>query len=233
MEYLNWTILLIFEIALEVFFIVLIFWLIIEYFLRLIKNDKIYYQLAFYIPLLRNIVWIFYIGYLFSLLLNSHLIFGLVVLVSFLIFKWNYLKSFFYGIIFKVQKGNVIGQYIKFKDKKGMIHDLKNTRMDIELSNGDVLQYPYYLLINEPISMPVLGKLNKVSLLLDVNTDKKEEYLLDIKKQILLNPYIVSPNKMRLDFIEDKNGKEKLKVILYTCQESYISRITDYIHSIN
>ena len=233
MEYLNWTILLILELAFEVFFIYLFFWIILEYFLRLIKNDELYYQLTFYIPIFRNIVWGFYIGYLFLLMIEFQYIFGSAILLTFLIFKWNYLKSFFYGLFFKIQKGNVIGQYIKLKDKKGMIHDLKNSRMDIELSNGDILQYPYHLLINEPISMPILGKLNKISILLDVNTDKKDEYLIQLKKQILLNPYIVSPNKIRLDYIEDKKGKEKLKLVMYTCQESYISRITDYIHSLN
>ena len=118
------------------------------------------------------------------------------------------------------------------KDKSGMIHGLKSARMDLELSNGDILQYPYYLLINNPISMPVLGKLNKVSILIDINTENKGEFLLHVKKQILLNPYVVSPNKVRLDFIEDNKGEEKLKVIVFTCQESYVSKITDYIHSI-
>ena len=113
-----------------------------------------------------------------------------------------------------------------------MVQSLKNTTIDLELSNGDILQYPYHLLINEPISMPILGKLNKVSLLIDVNTENKVDFKSHVKKQILLNPYVVSPNKLRLDFIEDNNGVEKLKVIVYTCQEIYVSRITDYIRSI-
>ena len=233
MDVINSTILLMLEIALEVVSIYLLFWIILEYLLRLVKNDGLYYQLSFYIPQIRNIVWVFYISYLFLLLIDFQLIFGSIVLICFLIIKWKYLKSFFYGIFFKIQKGNVVGQYIKLKDKRGMIHDLKNSRMDLELSNGDILQYPYHLLINEPISLPILGKLNKISILIDVETEDKTAYLLNFKKQILLNPYVVSPNKVRLDFIEDKKGKEKLKVVVYTCEEIYVSRITDYIRSIN
>ena len=233
MDVINSTILLMLEIALEVVSIYLLFWIILEYLLRLVKNDGLYYQLSFYIPQIRNIVWVFYISYLFLLLIDFQLIFGSIVLICFLIIKWKYLKSFFYGIFFKIQKGNVVGQYIKLKDKRGMIHDLKNSRMDLELSNGDILQYPYHLLINEPISLPILGKLNKISILIDVKTEDKTAYLLNFKKQILLNPYVVSPNKVRLDFIEDKKGKEKLKVVVYTCEEIYVSRITDYIRSIN
>jgi len=233
MDVINSTILLMLEIALEVVSIYLLFWIILEYLLRLVKNDGLYYLLSFYIPQIRNVVWVFYISYLFLLLIDFQLIFGSIVLICFLILKWKYLKSFFYGIFFKIQKGNVVGQYIKLKDKRGMIHDLKNSRMDLELSNGDILQYPYHLLINEPISLPVLGKLNKISILIDVETEDKSAYLLNFKKQILLNPYVVSPNKVRLDFIEDKKGKEKLKGVVYTCEEIYISRITDYIRSIN
>jgi len=233
MDIINSTILLMLEIAFEVLSIYLLFWFILEYLLRLVKNDGLYYQLSFYIPQIRNIVWVFYISYLFLILIDYQLIFGSIVLICFLIIKWKYLKSFFYGMIFKIQKGNVVGQYIKLKDKSGMIHDLKNSRMDLELSNGDILQYPYHLLINEPISLPVLGKLNKISILIDVETEDKTAYLLNVKKQILLNPYVVSPNKVRLDFIEDKKGKEKLKVVVYTCEEIYVSRITDYIRSIN
>ena len=233
MDVINSTILLMLQIALEVFSIYMLFWIILEYLLRLVKNDGLYYQLSFYIPQIRNIVWVFYISYLFLLLIDYQLIFGSIVLICFLIIKWKYLKSFFYGMFFKIQKGNVVGQYIKLKDKRGMIHDLKNSRMDLELSNGDILQYPYHLLINEPISLPVLGKLNKISILIDVETEDKTAYLLNVKKQILLNPYVVSPNKVRLDFIEDKKGKEKLKVVVYTCEEIYVSRITDYIRSIN
>ena len=233
MDVINSTILLMLQIALEVFSIYMFFWIILEYLLRLVKNDGLYYQLSFYIPQIRNIVWVFYISYLFLLLIDYQLIFGSIVLICFLIIKWKYLKSFFYGMFFKIQKGNVVGQYIKLKDKRGMIHDLKNSSMDLELSNGDILQYPYHLLINEPISLPVLGKLNKISILIDVETEDKTAYLLNVKKQILLNPYVVSPNKVRLDFIEDKKGKEKLKVVVYTCEEIYVSRITDYIRSIN
>jgi hypothetical protein len=233
MNIINSTILLMLEIAFEVLSIYLLFWFILEYLLRLVKNDGLYYQLSFYIPQIRNIVWVFYISYLFLILIDYQLIFGSIVLICFLIIKWKYLKSFFYGMFFKIQKGNVVGQYIKLKDKSGMIHDLKNSRMDLELSNGDILQYPYHLLINEPISLPVLGKLNKISILIDVETEDKTAYLLNVKKQILLNPYVVSPNKVRLDFIEDKKGKEKLKVVVYTCEEIYVSRITDYIRSIN
>jgi hypothetical protein len=233
MDIINSTILLMLEIAFEVLSIYLLFWFILEYLLRLVKNDGLYYQLSFYIPQIRNIVWVFYISYLFLILIDYQLIFGSIVLICFLIIKWKYLKSFFYGMFFKIQKGNVVGQYIKLKDKSGMIHDLKNSRMDLELSNGDILQYPYHLLINEPISLPVLGKLNKISILIDVETEDKTAYLLNVKKQILLNPYVVSPNKVRLDFIEDKKGKEKLKVVVYTCEEIYVSRITDYIRSIN
>ena len=144
MDVINSTILLMLEIALEVVSIYLLFWIILEYLLRLVKNDGLYYQLSFYIPQIRNIVWVFYISYLFLLLIDFQLIFGSIVLICFLIIKWKYLKSFFYGIFFKIQKGNVVGQYIKLKDKRGMIHDLKNSRMDLELSNGDILQYPYH-----------------------------------------------------------------------------------------
>ena len=232
MELINSIILLILGIAFEVFFIYLIFWLVIEYLLRLVKNDELYYKLYFYIPILRNVVWVFYISFLLLLLIEYQLIFGFIVSCSIIILKWNYLKSFFYGLFFKLQKGNVVGQYIKLKNNAGMVQSLKNTTIDLELSNGDILQYPYHLLINEPISMPILGKLNKVSLLIDVNTENKVDFKNHVKKQILLNPYVVSPNKLRLDFIEDNNGVEKLKVIVYTCQEIYVSRITDYIRSI-
>ena len=80
MELINSIILLILGIAFEVFFIYLVFWLVIEYLLRLVKNDELYYQLYFYLPILRNVVWVFYISFLLLLLIEYQLIFGFIVL---------------------------------------------------------------------------------------------------------------------------------------------------------
>ena len=90
MDVINSTILLMLEIALEVVSIYLLFWIILEYLLRLVKNDGLYYQLSFYIPQIRNVVWVFYISYLFLLLIDFQLIFGSIVLICFLIIKWKY-----------------------------------------------------------------------------------------------------------------------------------------------
>ena len=82
MELINSIILLILGIAFEVFFIYLIFWLVIEYLLRLVKNDELYYQLYFYIPILRNVVWVFYISFLLLLLIEYQLILDLLLAVQ-------------------------------------------------------------------------------------------------------------------------------------------------------
>ncbi len=220
-------VLLIFKIALDVAVIIFIFWFIQAYLTRWIKDDYWYHQIMFYNPVLRNIIWILYSCYIIYLVIEINQFFGLLIALFILVLMWTSIKNLFYGIIYKIQTGNVIGQQVNLKEHSGKISALRNTKVDLELDNGQIIQYPYHVFFKDVTSSPEYGNLKKVSVLLDMKI--KEIDLKQIERSILSNPYVVAPEKLVIEIIDDNSSNKKLKIILFTAHQKYISRVTKFL----
>ncbi len=220
-------VLLIFKIALDVAVIIFIFWFIQAYLTRWIKDDYWYHQIMFYNPVLRNIIWILYSCYIIYLVIEINQFFGLLIALFILVLMWTSIKNLFYGIIYKIQTGNVIGQQVNLKEYSGKISALRNTKVDLELDNGQIIQYPYHVFFKDVTSSPEYGNLKKVSVLLDMEI--KEIDLKQIERSILSNPYVVAPEKLVIEIIDDNSSNKKLKIILFTAHQKYISRVTKFL----
>ncbi len=83
------------------------------------------------------------------------------------------------------------------------------------------------MFIKDVTSSPEYGNLKKVSVLLDMKI--KEIDLKQIERSILSNPYVVAPEKLVIEIIDDNSSNKKLKIILFTAHQKYISRVTKFL----
>ena len=148
------SLIIVFRIIFELVFFVFLFWVSREYLVRLVQNQLIKKRLIFYIPIARNVFWFFYSIYIFSLLIEVNLIFGLVTLIFLLLVFWTSIKNLIYGVLYKIQKGDVYGFNITIDDQSGVIVALKNTKIEIENDQGKLFQYPYISLFE--VKLPLM-----------------------------------------------------------------------------
>ncbi len=219
----------------------LVFWFFQKYVIRWIKNDRIHDALEFYIPVMRNTVWVlFIIDLLYEVILlnyQSSWVKGIMACGMFgiiIAFVWGIIRDFIQGIIFKFQKGNIIGQRIKLDDFSGEIVQMKNTKLDIQLENGEIIQYPYSKLTSKVVTKPTIARHLKscsfsISVPYGTHLEKTKE---QITRYMLNIPWVISGMKMKIEVIDQNLEEINLKIIVYTIDEKYISKIKQEVDSL-
>lgn len=95
---------------------------------------------AVYVPIIFNFVWIFFFFYTVYVLALVNPIITFFISTIILIATWGYVKDFIQGTLFKVRKGNIIGQLIRMNDASGKVFNMKSTRIHIRLDNGEIIE---------------------------------------------------------------------------------------------
>lgn len=208
--------------------IILITHLIINrYILRWIKNKRNQSKAGIYIPIGINIVWIAFFLYTIYELALINLIISIFISGLILIATWSNIKDFIQGIVFRLQEGNITGQRIKIDDFSGKVIKMRNTRIDIQVENGEIVQYPYSKLANQVIGISNSVKHYKYCTF-SVSVPLAEG-IEDTNNQIVTKlyniPWIVSTMKIETEIIDHDSEKIHVKIKAYTLDEKFIPKI--------
>ena len=222
------SLIIVFRIIFELVFFVFLFWVSREYLVRLVQNQLIKKRLIFYIPIARNVFWFFYSIYIFSLLIEVNLIFALVTLIFLLLVFWTSIKNLIYGVLYKIQKGDVYGFNITIDDQSGVIVALKNTKIEIENDQGRLFQYPYISLFTQKVSIPDNGKTQLLSFRFDAIDNLLDLDLTDLKRKLMCCPYVVQSGRLRIEIINE-NQKDVLFISLMVYNTKYSSVVRAYV----
>ena len=211
--------------------IFIFFWIVLKHIIPRIKNEQLQDNLQFYMPLIRNIIWVFYcIDVIYELtMVNQYVTLGLFGVG--LALSWQFVRDFIQGIIFGLQKGNIIGQRIKVEDYSGIVVELSSTKLHLETDNGEIIQFPYNKVTSEVIAKPTVAKYLKscsftVTLSSKVDIDKAKQKLL---RHLLNMPWVISSMQVKVEILEQESEKTDIKVVVYTSDEKYIPRIKQEI----
>ena len=196
-----------------------------------IRNERLQEHLRFYLPLVRNVVWIlFCIDLIYEIsLINlfvSLSLFGVIIALL-----WQLVRDFVQGIIFGFQKGDIVGQRLKINDYSGVVSAQTTTKLHLEIENGEIIQFPYSKVTSQLVSKPtVAGHLKTCSFSVvlseKVNIDAAKDKL---TSHLLSMPWVISTMKIKVEVVEERNANIELKVVVYTSSEKYISRIKQEI----
>lgn len=230
-DYESISLLLIFRIIFEITFFILFFWISREYLVKFLRDQKWKKKLTFYIPIARNIFWVFYAFYIFSFLVNVNTVLAIVTLGFLMAIFWKSIINLIYGIIYKIQKGNVYGSQITINEFTGLIISLKNTKMEIESEDGKVFQFPYISLFNQKVSIPTIGKSKFVAIKYNLKKQLSDEDIFNIKKQILCCPYVINPSGLSVEII-NKEQKKILSIKLLVLNTLYVQSLNNHLDKI-
>lgn len=206
-----------------------------RYVIRFIKNERKQSSMSLYAPLVINIIWIIF--FLFSIyelaLINPIISISFSALILFI--AWNNVKDFVQGTIFKLQQGNIIGQRIKVDAYSGVVIKMRNTTIDLQLENGETVQYPYSKLSKQVIGISTTVKYFKYCSL-NISAPYTEE-IETLKSQIVTHlyniPWIVSSMSIKTEFIVRDSETIDIKIGAYTLDEKFIPKIQQALNKIN
>jgi len=196
-----------------------------------VKKEAQESLLSVYVPITINFVWIFFILYCIYLLAIINPLVSVFISSLVLLATWNYVKDFVQGTIFKVQKGNLVGQLINVNDFSGKVVKMKNTRIYLQIENGEIIEYPYSKLSDTIIAISSnVEDYKKCTLNISVPITKEIE---EIKRQLRLQlfniPWIVSNQEIKIDIISQDLETINFKISTYTLDEKFIPKIQQIV----
>ena len=222
----------VFKLIFQISFFIFLFWFTRLYLVKLVKPLPLQKRFLFYIPIVRNLFWIFYSFYVFSFLLSINSTFALVVLIFLVLIFWRLIKDLVFGLIYKIQKGNVIGHNISIDKISGVIVALKNTKIEVRSENDEVFQFSYSLLSLQKISIPNINKSKVLSLNYNLDKIPTNDQLKDFRRNLFSIPYIVAPDRSNIQII-DSNNKILLIVKVFLPSERYIELVQKNIDELS
>lgn len=207
--------------------IVIAHWLISRYVIRFVRNEHRQRSLGLYVPLITNIIWILYFLYTFYVLALINPVISIFVFGLILALTWNYVKDFVHGTLFKLQKGNLAGQRIKADGFSGEVIRMRNTKIDLQLENGEIIQYPYSKLSNQAIGISTSVKHQKYFTIQHTVRYKgdPESLKMEVNSSLLNIPWIVSTMNIKTEILERDSEKTVIRINGYTLDEKFILKI--------
>ena len=227
-DYQHISLFVIFRIIFEITFFVFFFWLSREYLVKFLRDIKWRKRLTFYIPIARNIFWFFYAFYIFSYLLNVNVILAGITFVFLMLIFWKSIINLIYGIVYKIQNGNVYGSQITINEFSGLIVSLKNTKMEVESEAGKIFQFPYVSLFAQKVSIPTIGKSMLINLKYELKNHLSEQDVFNLKKQILCSPYVINPSALSVE-VYNLELKKMLSIKLLVLNSKYIDSLKSHV----
>jgi len=183
--------------------------------------------LSVYLPITINFIWIFFFLYSIYELALINPVLSIFITSIVLFTTWNYINDFVQGTLFKVRKGNLVGQLIKLNDYSGEVVKMKNTRLHLQLENGQIVEYPYSKLSNAIIAISTnVENYKNSSLSISVPfTNEIEETKIQLRIQLFNIPWIATNKNIKIETVHKDSGKIDFKINFYTLDEKFVPKI--------
>jgi|GEM_PF-2878842 len=216
MEFGNIPFKLIILLLLQAFWIFIFFAFVQHLLVRLIKRERLQDWLSFYTPIIRNVVWIIFAVRIIYLLGKFQPLLVLAIAGIVIALLWSVLRDFVQGTLFRLQKGDIVGQQIKVENYKGKVIQMGETKLSIELKNGEIVQIPYHKLFTNVIIKPIANRDFKKQTIVVPFTSSATSFN-NIKrlltKRLLAYPWVVIKNGVNVElFTEPETNEQKIKI---------------------
>lgn len=147
---------------------------------------------------------------------------------------WSFVYDFVHGTFFKFQRGNLLGKTIKMKDLEGKVVKLGSSRINLQLENSEIIEYPYSKLSSEVILIRSQRE-NYINSTINISVPFKNE-IEDLKQQLRIQlfniPWIVSNKDIIIKIVNQDSIKIDFKINVYTLDEEFTPKIRHALESI-
>ncbi|MFT6783774.1 MAG: hypothetical protein ACJA1A_003715 [Saprospiraceae bacterium] len=220
-------------IASQVFLVLLGFWVVNKIILPFVKNEKWHDRLSFYAPVLRNILFGLIILQTVVIIGSKYPLVSIGLLAGMIAMTWGFSKEVVQGTIFKLQRGNIVGQRIKLKEYSGKVVNMNDTKLELESEQGEVIQIPYSDIANSVEVKPSSARyLKSCSVKFQLNNENHITFQKKVLDRIGSIPYVITSIQPKFEVIQTEGNQTELKVVVYTNSEEYIPTIRKQLMSV-
>ncbi len=224
---------------LSVVLIGLILWFVLRIIKKLMSNilKQTSHKSRFlrYYPILEIIIGVVFLTYAIDYLSESNPLVAvglfLIALVIALWMSWYYIKSYFLGMVFKLNGKFKINDSIRFKTYQGKIVEMNTRRMIIEDDKGELIFIPYDELSRDIIikNHPAENILSYHFLLRTPLTKSADDRIKDIRASLLSLPWVSIKKHPNISLIEEANDYQVFDITFYSLEKAYFYRIENAI----
>jgi len=209
--------------------------LIIEHFLiPWIPKEKVQRKVTFFYPAFRNMIWILLLlDFIYeNAETNLYLTIVMLALAVGLLFKP--LKDLVMGIIFRFQKGDLRGQSMQVGEFNGEVFSYSNTRLNIKLDNGEIVQVPFHEAASSVIVRSAENKnLSTINLSVKISAEQDIEVVKnDIRKLLINSPYVLSHQGIRIEQKEINNDLIELSILVFSNHIGFKNNIQKRLYAL-
>lgn len=215
MEFQNISFKVVFLLIVQAFWITTFYMVLQHVVIRMIKRERLHDWLTFYVPLIRNVSWMLFtikVIYTFGKYQPILVLFLAGVSLSLV---WSIVRDFIQGTVFRFQKGDIVGQELQLSNYKGRVIVMGETKLSLELKNGEIVQLPYQKLFTEVLIKPITNRqIKNETLILPISTKTSLDTIeKSLTNKILAYPWVVFKNGVTIDYFTDKEeSQRKIKV---------------------
>lgn len=212
-----------FEVTIKLLFILGLYLVIGRFVLPFVKSVRWHDRIQFYLPVFRNFALVLLVIEMIMVLGEASPLLVVSVLVVVVATLWGYVTNALLGVFFKLQRGDLKGQGIRFDEYSGKVLEMKNTKMEIETEKGEILQVPYSKIVNNVEIRPSAAKhLKSCTVVVSV----KEKAFKSLQKEVLnvvgRLPYVVDSVLPKIEVIDQQHDAYSCKIVVYTNDDKFI-----------
>lgn len=223
-----------FEYALIGALFFLIFMVIERFLIPWIPQERLQWKIKFYYPAVRNSIWVLIVLEFIYKNAEENLYLTIAMLGLTVGLLWKLIKDAIIGIVFRFQKGDLRGQIMQVGDVSGEIFSYSNTRLNVKLENGEIVQIPFHEAGSAIMIRSAENKnLNSVHLHVKVTAGKDIESIKNEIRNLLINsPYVLSHQGIKIEQKELNNDIIELSVLVFTNNKSFKNNIQKRLYSL-
>lgn len=215
-----------FEVVFKLGLILLVYLFVLKFVLPFIKNQRWHDHVQFYLPVFRNVLMTLLSIEMIIVLGSTSPLLVIAVLCVVVVTLWGYVANALLGVFFKLQRGNLKGQGIKFDEYSGKVIDMKNTKMEVETEKGEILQVPYYKIVNNVEIRPSAAKhLKSCSVVINVQEKGFKMLQKDVLNIVGNLPYVVDSVLPKIEVIDQDKDSYSCKIVVYTNDDKFVPLI--------
>lgn len=200
--------------------------------LALLQHNKNKLMVRRYYPIFEIIMYMLFFTYTIDSLSSSNPVYAMgifvVLLCLILWLSWYYTKTYFMGMLFKLNRKFNINDSIRFKTFEGKIIDMSARRMVIENDKGEQIFIPYDQLAQDTIIKhhPAQHILSYNFLLRTPATEKDiENRIKTIRSSLLSLPWLSLKKAPIVNIIDEEEHFQVYDITVYCPEKDYFYRV--------
>lgn len=176
---------------------------------RLMQGKKSHKRTTFYFPIVQHSIWVLFAAYGAFYFAKLNPLVTVIIVSAILFLGRRFLQNFVVGILFRLEKQDLRGTTLLVEEEEGVIVSYGLTTVCLKSNNGNWRYIPYEKLYKEifvrTVKVAQVDDIQTLKVDFEKDANLPQSLLEDIRRKVLLNPYVAAGEKVQVTKGKDEN----------------------------